>query len=1751
MANNEKIVNMPLVAGLDLYTSEENAAPPALIIADNCTMRRPGSLTKRQGFGIIESSANVPANAFGGQNVPSASVEALAEYTNQAGRRAVLAAGSTLYEYVGSDAAHGWRVVNALPQYVGTVGTVASVGGSVIEVESLLVGVLSDVRVTVWVTGTRTGQELTSDLAYVSQTVGDGNSVYYAVQNELTGAYIQKPTRLLDSDVQAKLVTSAINLRVVDISSSSAGSLAVFVAWGRTAAPFKIEHLVISLQNNWAASSPTIGTVVTYVACHRPFDVAYITAFLGAPTIIMAYGAADSNNVATPSLVVANISQVNLVTGVLTQINTLPDILDRTPSPAVGLGFVPWATRGLVIEQTPNTINGVNYTFAIAVRTIARTSNNGILDVTPKLDGQFCLRSFTYDANTNVFVLSANQAYVPYSGFQTQDPHSNVTGVLTGSVYRSSYCTGSVELFQYPTLVLPIEQVHSGTNISAINQTNNGTGYKPSVAGNDFAEFKSNTSPFIGSLFRASVVVDLTGAIISVTDILGSSGYIVGNAFAPVAVTQGVQYAATVTALGQYASAVTVQAYFADGTHELYQCVTEVKAPLLATTTTVTPSSTYMARDMFNIYSSNLYTKALHIYPNDSPAALTMSGPQSQQVNQIAVVSQIAGNFGFTPGTHIGVQFQTGGVTRCTATVWVNPAGQIQEIAIENAWVAAMPSASATISGVVGAGPGTITGTLLSLTFNASGFTKATDVPQRSQGGVTGNAQYWNSRGLENCVHRWSVITSPDITSPNQTRVYVAISTTTSITMSSPNGAPPYGAASPQAQNNQFEIYMWQGVSGPLRQLAGGSTSNLRAAIGGPWRMLSGLAWAKRDDLTLSDESLLCCLTSSGDNFQRNTFLVRAALKAITITSPGVNGKNMTTMGGDAFLYTGSDGLFVESCNMMRTTAVPLNTPALQTPSSGVRNCTTGCIRESSSLGNQEVTYIKYEVAANNWRKLLPFADYTFVNGGTLSVFDGVDCNESTMLLWPQRDLTSINWPDVAPQIYEVTPNTNSSAAPATGYGAAYQSSAFWNRTVPNALAQFLVANISDPWWKYKAGLFDPSGIVAECSWATSTIYWGGNPCNNYENVYSDQRMLQFANSSTFAVSGFNQAGTISQHYYGRYNANAVTYNFGSPNMGPERLFYDVGAEVSRILWAPRSALGWGQPANSAYSEADSGGNFIMVWTYEYIDATGRTVVSSTSSPTTFTVCAEVIAERLNIAQTPRYHGGIVSEFKYGFFVPRLELTNRSGTAGLDARRVTMQPYCTAEPFATVLYRMPFSNFLSHESAFVVGRNETRGVVQNANVEFALGNPLGIVTNNFKCFDGPQKDYNGLLTQPMLYTTGDALDNVPPPACKVMCIHQNRLFIGGADDPSVVWYSKELTPTAALGFNDTLTISIGEGGAVTGLASMPGALVVFKRSEIFVVAGTITTDHQNGYAASGLSSPMRLLHGIGCVNHRSVIETPVGIFFQSQRTLELLKSDFSLDPAGLKLGESGSLGMVTSVSHNPMTQEVYFTCITDLLTRRSNVLVYNYAISGWMKWDINSLGTGSQLMAIVGGKPEVVCTPTQGYVGAQQAFYYRQHGYAVDTVILPNGFGGNITVPQKYTFSLATAPFALHEVQGYERMKRISVLVDFDAAPGNQPIAYPAAMFGTVASTQPYGQPSKSTSLWDAVQIAALGNSVYWDKRMELHVVEQKNRSLSVAFTTNDLVPSLNAPFVTVSGFACVIGLKQGLNKRTVNDAKH
>lgn len=220
---------------------------------------------------------------------------------------------------------------------------------------------------------------------------------------------------------------------------------------------------------------------------------------------------------------------------------------------------------------------------------------------------------------------------------------------------------------------------------------------------------------------------------------------------------------------------------------------------------------------------------------------------------------------------------------------------------------------------------------------------------------------------------------------------------------------------------------------------------------------------------------------------------------------------------------------------------------------------------------------------------------------------------------------------------------------------------------------------------------------------------------------------------------------------------------------------------------------------------------------------------------------------------------------------------------------------------------------------------------------------------------GPQ------TSAPQLYTMGGVLDNVPPPACKHIVMHQNRVVLLGTpfDD---VWYSKEVVQNELPGFSEGLTLQPFEGGRVLGGASMGDTLVIFKEDGIYGLRGTFPDDTGAG---GSVSLPFIIRKGVRLKDTASVISTDVGVFFMSQRGLAVLTSGgevkivSNVDEA-VKVDSTLPTGGSNLATVNAAVMDTANSRVMFFLSN-SNVVVYDTVWGAWSVFQYHNASNSSLL----------------------------------------------------------------------------------------------------------------------------------------------------------------------------------------------
>ncbi len=267
-----------------------------------------------------------------------------------------------------------------------------------------------------------------------------------------------------------------------------------------------------------------------------------------------------------------------------------------------------------------------------------------------------------------------------------------------------------------------------------------------------------------------------------------------------------------------------------------------------------------------------------------------------------------------------------------------------------------------------------------------------------------------------------------------------------------------------------------------------------------------------------------------------------------------------------------------------------------------------------------------------------------------------------------------------------------------------------------------------------------------------------------------------------------------------------------------------------------------------------------------------------------------------------------------------------------------------------------------------------------------------------------------LISREAVYTTGGTLDDFPAPPCDLTITCGGRVWVGGLEDGFTLAYSKLAVVGSPVGFNPALTLKVEQfGGRVTALGVIDSALIVFKRSCVYSVVGS----GPNNLGAQGDFSVSRVTTDVGCRNPNSVVVTPDGLMFQSDKGIYLLDRAGSVSYVGALVAAYNRL-TVTSATLVATRNQVRFT------TDSSVTLAYDYAAKQW------STFTGGYASAV------------DSDVWGDRFVLLRANGSVAEET--PGSFaddGGHVKL------RLVTGHLSLAGLEGFQRVYKLIVLGDY------------------------------------------------------------------------------------------------------------
>ena len=244
-----------------------------------------------------------------------------------------------------------------------------------------------------------------------------------------------------------------------------------------------------------------------------------------------------------------------------------------------------------------------------------------------------------------------------------------------------------------------------------------------------------------------------------------------------------------------------------------------------------------------------------------------------------------------------------------------------------------------------------------------------------------------------------------------------------------------------------------------------------------------------------------------------------------------------------------------------------------------------------------------------------------------------------------------------------------------------------------------------------------------------------------------------------------------------------------------------------------------------------------------------------------------------------------------------------------------------------------------------------------------------------------------LSGQPLLYSppNGGELPNDPPPPSTFGVSTKSRVFVVSAENPTWIYPSKPFFPGRVPEFNAAQYLDIDPStGPIKGLAALDENIVVFKEKAIYLLSGPGPDATGNG----NFNPLSRLSTDAGLRDPFSLVTTDAGVYFRSERGIQLLNRGFAINYVGAPietyLRDTTGPHIVVAAMVVPQQSQVRF------ILSNNNVLVYDYTMQSWSVYLYNlqrTLAPAGDMLSATLWDNKMYLTTTDGFLWAEQEPY--------------------------------------------------------------------------------------------------------------------------------------------------------------------
>jgi hypothetical protein len=360
-----------------------------------------------------------------------------------------------------------------------------------------------------------------------------------------------------------------------------------------------------------------------------------------------------------------------------------------------------------------------------------------------------------------------------------------------------------------------------------------------------------------------------------------------------------------------------------------------------------------------------------------------------------------------------------------------------------------------------------------------------------------------------------------------------------------------------------------------------------------------------------------------------------------------------------------------------------------------------------------------------------------------------------------------------------------------------------------------------------------------------------------------------------------------------------------------------------------------------------------------------------------------------------------------------------------------------------------------------------------------------------------------------LYTEGGVFDNAAIPALSYVHVHRGRLWGVLSDSlTNQIRYSEpwEAEAQLAVEFADDLSIDVPQdGGKVVALATIDDKLIVLCQFGLYYVTGDGPTSNDVG----DFNPIQPIMSDAGCVSAGSVVQTPEGIWFQSQKGPYFLDRNLVLNLQRGRPAQALFAGKTCNAAILMQDRpELRFFCSATAGGARNTsdyCVVYNYLYDVWSqftKWAGNAAVLWQGQCTFVDSAGNVEVEAADG-----SASQYLDNG-AYIAWLVQTGWVGKAVGLQGWLRCPRAAMLGV-----FESSHNVQIQVQYDYESTLYPVLWEAS---AIENQQAYAQAQLLNSVGSATPYGITDGSA-WQFRLFPPPSLRGGRVMAVSFTVSSV----------------------------------